>query len=226
MLLVIPIQTVTVHGTSTVPTQSSISNQRIFYWNFNDGTAPGWVPVIGWNSDTGQPQYPISCQIVNGEYSLTTCEPIYRLHNFTDFVYSAQVRVVQAPIQPIWGIGFRINPANSQYASITAVTGDKYTLAQGYFMEFIGSSLYLYMCQATCSVLASASPNINIYANNYLTVLAYGSTIIGFVNGVQSFNVVDSTFSQGTLMLFSIPNGCCNAAIITNFDNVLLATLP
>ena len=213
----------------TTPTvmQANSSNsvsKSIFYWNFNNGDATGWIPIIGWNSETQQPQYPIACKVVNGQYSLTTCESLYRLHNFTDLIFSAQVKVVQAATEPIWGIGFRINPASPAYASIVAVTGDPYTLAQGYFFEFVGSSAYLYSCQATCTALASASPNVNPFATNILTIVAAGSSITGFVNGVQVISVTDSTFSQGRISLFSIPNGCSASgcsAVTSNFDNVV-----
>ena len=67
-------------------------------------------------------------------------------------------------------------------------------------------------------------PNVNPFATNILTIVAAGSSITGFVNGVQVISVTDPTFSQGRISLFSIPNGCSASgcsAVTSNFDNVV-----
>src|SRR5207237_3629071 len=95
----------------TTPTvmQANSSNsvsKSIFYWNFNNGDATGWIPIIGWNSETQQPQYPIACKVVNGQYSLTTCESLYCLHNVTEFIFFDHVNFVYAERDSIWGVEF------------------------------------------------------------------------------------------------------------------------
>lgn len=211
-----------IHSNALIISAESLPS-TYFAWPFDDGNVAGWTPVVGWNSEAGRPEYPQACEIVNGEYSLTTCEPLYRLHSFSDFAFEAQARLVQAAREPIWGIAFRVNPAAPIYSSIVEITGDPYTFAQGYFLEFVGSTLYLFRCTESCSVLGSTPSPIDPFVSHTLKVVALGSNIRGFVNDLLVFEVRDSVFSEGLVGLFSIPNGCdasgCQA-VTTNFDNV------
>lgn len=204
-----------------------------YSWNFDSANTTGWTPIVGWNSAASRPEYPQSCRVVAGEYSLTTCEPLYRSRNFTDLIFEAQVRMVNASGTPIWGIGFRENPAGPAYTSIVNATHDRYTLPQGYSFEFIGSTAYLYKCEESptivCSVLASALSNgTNIYAENTLKVVAIGPDIQIFLNWAKIMEVHDYQFPSGQVELFSVPNGCgasgC-ASVTSNFDNVAITPL-
>ncbi len=217
---------------SSTPFVSTPSVSNYFSWGFDDGNTAGWVPIEQWVVGSPRPEPPQECVVVSGEYSLKTCDTLYRLHDFQDFAFETQVRLIDFQRQPIWGLSFRVNPASVDYADIVTMTGDSYSLFQGYLFEFVGTTLYLFRCvghhNGACTVIGSAYPTVDPYAVHTLKVIASGPIIRAYLDNVLAIDVVDFAFGSGLLGIRSYPNGCgfegC-VSVTANFDNLNITPL-